>query len=193
MKRIAMVIGAFAMLAQPQTILPPNIFDPSLRRYLELSDAQVERIQANNRDLRSRQALQQFRLAELAREAEAELAKPRPDAMSVGVRYAERETICRGQTNAERETRERNRAVLSDAQRQQLDALQSAVRLTGVIGEAQAANLYRSANRPTIFDPGSGTGGIIASPVPGFADFLLGRNPGCGVGINFNALPLVLP
>jgi len=150
-------------VAGAQGILPMPPFDPELQKYLALTDDQVARIQANNRELTQRQATSSLRQFTLVREAQMELAQPAPDAMAVGSRYAEAQRLCREQEGGARQTMERNRAVLTEAQRQKLAELQESARLLSVVGEAQAANIYRGRARvfPGLAN-GSPSGGGVA-------------------------------
>jgi hypothetical protein len=155
-----LLVAACALAQGPQ-------FDPELQRFLELTPEQLARIVANNRSLSERQGSSGLRRLQLMREAQQELAKPAPDAMVVGGRYAEAERLCRDQLQVGKQTLELNRAVLTDAQRQKLAALQESARLASVVREAQNANLYRMA-RSSLADfllgGAEGGSGIIAVP-----------------------------
>lgn len=164
--RIVLLLACVAVAGFGQGIRFP--FDPELKRFLELTDEQVSRIETNNGNLTARLNEESARMRGLSFQAGQELAKPSPDPMVVGGFYAEQERLCRGQLRASAETRELNRAVLTEAQRQKLAALQESARLVSVVAEAQSANLYR----PPIGDF--------------FASFLLGGVGGtAGSGFGF--------
>jgi hypothetical protein len=190
MKILALL--TLTLAAQAQVILPGPGFDPALRRHLELTDDQVARIEANNRELQTKQLDQMRRIVTLDMEIRAELAKTAPDAMAVGSRYAEQESICRSRSTAAKDTLERNRAVLTATQRQRLVALQEAAQLASVVSEAQSANLYQLRSPVTIFDPLTGGGGVIAFP-GSLTGAPLGGRSGCSFGNLFSFGRIVLP
>jgi len=170
----------------------PQPFDAELKAHLTLTDEQVARIQRNNADATQRRQEDFTRIARLRIEAGQELAKPSPNAMEVGRRFAEIETTCRSQSQASTRARQLNLAVLNDAQKAKLRALEEGLRLTAVADEAESANLYR---RPALsilpFPLPGGTGGVSGTFI--FDPASIGPR-GCGGGLGISSLlPFLSP
>lgn len=101
--------------------------DAGLRSHLKLTDAQADQLQRNIQELRQRQNAATARLSVVNNEIALETRKPAPNAMELGLRYREIETICREQEDPLRETHEKQMQVLNPEQRV------SAAELTNVL------------------------------------------------------------
>ena len=163
-------------------------FSPALQQYFEFSADQVLTIQRLNA------ALQQFQTEKFARssrvqmEIAQEIVKPTLDAMALGLRHVELEAIQREIRAQHFKTYEEIQKLLTPAQKTKLEALTAAMRLQGMICEAQSQNLL-SVVMPSIRIGGAGSTGGDAQPA--FASFLLGAPaqamlaPGCTFPASF--------
>jgi hypothetical protein len=162
----------------PGPIFRPPAFPPALQSYLELSNDQVTAILRLNGSVQQFQGEKLQRMAQVQIELAQETAKPMLDAMALGVRHLELEAIRREIQAQQQKTYTEIQNVLTAAQKTKVQALIEAMRLQGVICDAQ-------------------TQGIIPPPVPanalpvlrllpestqGFASFLLG-NPTIQFGL----------
>lgn len=142
-----LVIGLFlattSLWSQGGISFNGPLLDPALKSHLELTDDQAAKILANNEALARRASERLQRIFTLSAEMAAELAKPSPDAMTVGTHSANMERACREDANLTKQTRDQNLGLLTEAQKTKLKALEETARLTSVIGEAQSANIYR--------------------------------------------------
>ena len=132
-----------------------------LRSYLQLTDAQWNTINTNNRQYSQLVFERQQRISIVQLEIAQETLNPTLDAMALGMRYAEIEGICRDLRQRGADLERTNVQVLTDAQRGKLKTLQDALNLLPVISEAQGAGLLESG-------PGERVpAGIVArTPIP---------------------------
>ena len=173
-----------AAMAAGQGLPQLSNFNADLKAHLGLSSEQVARIQANNKELADQTSNQFSRFSRQFFEINFELAKPAPDPMIVGARYAEIEKVCREDARLATRTRDQNLALLTDAQKVKLKALEEAARMTSVVEEAQSANLYRAVPTQSLASFLLGGGALIggggALAIPGLGSSLVAAAPGCG-------------
>lgn len=182
MKTFSFVLLTVVAAVQAQPPNPP-VLPPSVATYLDLTAAQSARL-IQNRNEYQRFLLEKSRRESIVRgEIAVETQKTVVDPMALGVRYLELEAICRESNAAFEKNRTDNLAVLTDAQRVRLNALNDVIRLMPVVSEAQSLNLL-----PGGFGviPGSRIGGLpigdpdIVSGLLGPGPFRMG--PGCQGG-----------
>ena len=134
--------GCFPGRAQ---VIIPNPFPgppfQQVKAYLGLTDAQVTQIVLNLNDYGRLVSQRQQRMYQVQSEIRDETAKSPLDPAALGIRYAEIETICRNVRDESIAAQNRNLAILTDAQRPKLKALEDAYKLLPVINEAQNAGL----------------------------------------------------
>lgn len=150
-----------------------STLSPGLRSYLELTQEQVTRIDQLNSAFLQFQSEKARRSAQVQSELAQETTKSTPDAMALGLRYVELESI-RRETDAERQkTMEGIQAVLTAPQKTRIAALQEVLRTYSLACEAVSANL--------LVEPWRAVAQFVRDPVPvsGFASFLLGSISAC--------------
>lgn len=125
---------------------------PNLVQYLSLSPEQVSKLSANIREYSTWLDGKQERIASLRVEIAVETARDTPGAAELGWRYAEIAVTCRALFGEQRQLQARNVALLNEAQKAKLKALQDALRLYPIIVQAQSASLLR-ADTGFFFDP----------------------------------------
>jgi hypothetical protein len=103
--------------------------DSELRRYLNLTTAQLEQLQRNMQEFRQSQSPTATRLSTVNQEIAAETRKPTPNPLELGLRYQEIETICREQDGPRMAAHQKQRQVLTEEQRALLLALSENQRL----------------------------------------------------------------
>jgi hypothetical protein len=159
------------LMAQlPGRVVP---FPPALQAYLELSASQVNAIVLLNG------ASQQFVSEKLRRSVQVQIeiaqetTKPTLDAMALGLRYVELEAIRREIAADQQKTYSEVQKVLTEPQKTKVQALVAAMRMQGLICEAQSQHIIGAplpGNRlPPVLTPGPGgvlPGGIIGSILP---------------------------
>jgi len=173
MKQIA--FGMFFIMPlmgqlQPGPIFAPPAFPPGLQAYLELSNDQVNTITRSNAAFQQFQAEKLRRMAQVQFELAQETAKQNLDAMALGVRHLELEAIRREMQAQQAKTFAEVQNVLTAAQKTKAQALLEAMRLQGLVCDAQAQNIIPLAlpgNRVPV-------GGPLPDSGQGFASFLLG-------------------
>ena len=180
MIRHALLLCLFGFAAAAQQTTP--WYFESLRTYLTLTQAQIDRITANNKAYDDLVEERQGRIFGLQLEINVETEKENVDPLALGTRYADIESQCRFLDAEASRVLQRNREVLTEAQRAKLDAFEEVLKLLPTINEAQSARLMKAgtpapANRllvPIVY-PGSGSG------LMSFTTFLLG-NPTTACG-----------
>jgi hypothetical protein len=140
------LLAAFLMPAAAQlTPTPLLTFPPALQTYLELTRDQVTAIQRLN------SASSQFQLEKMQRSAQVqveiaqETAKPTLDSMALGLRYVELEAIRRELAADQEKTYNEIQKLLTDPQKTKVQALTAAMRMQGLICDAQSQNILPGA------------------------------------------------
>jgi len=128
------------VLPGPIVRVPPQ-FPAALQSYLELSSEQVTAIQRLNAAGRQFETEKINRAAQVQVELVQETAKTPLDAMALGVRHVELEAIRRELRAQQQRTYDEIQKVLTPAQKTKVQALIDAMRLQGVICEAQTENI----------------------------------------------------
>ena len=173
-KRACLLIVIASATAAAQTPPPPNPgFYPQplaqVKEFLQLSDAQVQAILANNEEYNRWSAAKQARGSQVQGEIAEETAKEALNPMALGVRYVEVETICWEMKAQAAMSLKKNVDVLTAPQKAKLQVLQDAIKLAPVVSEAQSGNLLATSGFfPQFFlGNGSGTGTIWSLLTPG--------------------------
>ncbi len=146
MKTVSIVaLFLAASLLSAQGMAPgapgPAAFPAALRLFLDLSDQQVIAIQNLNLEFSRFVNTKERRVQQVRFEIAQETAKQPLDPMALGLRYAEIETIRRQVEEEETRLRARIQQLLNDAQRARLKALEDALKLQPIYGEAVAVRL----------------------------------------------------
>jgi Spy/CpxP family protein refolding chaperone len=142
------------ILPGPIVRVPP--FPTALQNYLALTTEQVNTIQRLNGAYRQFETEKANRAVQVQIELAQETAKTPLDAMALGVRHVEMEAIRRELRAQQQKTYDEIQKLLTPAQKTKVQALIDAIRLQGVICEAQAENIlpaFSFANR--WFDTGT--------------------------------------
>jgi hypothetical protein len=116
-------------------------FPTVLKQYLNLRDNEVSAIQQATTRYNQLTASKQLRFIEIQNEIAAETRKTQPDALTLGVKYTETESIRRDLATQLAALRDKLRALLDDAQRAKLSALDDARNLLPIVYDAQCENL----------------------------------------------------
>jgi hypothetical protein len=119
-------------------------FPTVLKQYLNLRDSQVSAVQQATTHYNQLAASKRLRLIEIQNEIAAETRKTQPDALTLGVKYTETESIRRELATQSAALRDRLRALLDDAQRTKLSSLDDARNLLPIVFDAQCENLIDS-------------------------------------------------
>lgn len=122
------------LFAQPA---PQSPF-PKIAEYLQLSATQRSSILLNMDELERSWRNRTAQVVRLTHDAAAETAKPTLDELALGRVYAAIEEHCRGARDDEKRTRNLNLSVLTDPQRNQLQALTEARKLGPTIASAKS-------------------------------------------------------
>ncbi|MBC7924156.1 MAG: hypothetical protein H7039_00715 [Bryobacteraceae bacterium] len=133
---IAVVMSVVALAAQDV----PNPLPSNLTAYLELTEAQVRQIAQTNHDLTTLTASRENRSVQVQLEIYIELGKPDPDAMALGLRYRELESIRREIASQQEGTVIAVQSFLTAAQKQKLATLTEALRIYGTACNARSWN-----------------------------------------------------
>jgi hypothetical protein len=148
---------AFHFLLSAQVIIGQSFtFPPVLKQYLNLRDNEVSAIQQATTHYNQLAASKQLRLIEIQNEIAAETRKTQPEALTLGVKYTETESIRRELVTQLAALRDKFRALLDDAQRAKLSALDDALNLLPIAYDAQCENLIdpsASGCSPSPFPP----------------------------------------
>ncbi|HEU0142064.1 MAG TPA: hypothetical protein VFQ79_20240 [Bryobacteraceae bacterium] len=205
MARLFAILLCFASLMFSQTqggpvtgILSP-VFPPTLRQYLELTDAQVSGIQAANNQYAQASQAKMARYVQVQQEISEWIAKEPLDAMAIGLRYVEQEAIRRQLQDEMKKTQAAVANLLNDAQKAKLKVLEESVRLQPLVQLAQCENLLTVDPQlrtpfPGNIVPASRLNFNFGTSTGDFASFILGPAfyRGCGVTTYINPL-LPLP
>lgn len=113
----------------------------TLITYLGLTNSQALQISKNNGSYTELVAQKNARIWQVQAEISEETGKDPIDPSALGVRYMEIELICRDISKAGDDLRKSNLALLTDAQKVKLTALEEAMKLAPVYTAAQSANL----------------------------------------------------
>ena len=165
--RFFVLLAAVLMVGPTWAQLPPVFYQPlaQIKQFLQLSDAQLQTILADNDDYNRFTADKQNRIAQVQSEIADETGKSTLDPNALGIRYAEIEGICRELKDKAATSQKQNLAVLNDVQKSRLNILSDALKLAPVIADAQSGNLMGgSTSAPYGF----------TSSASGYAGFLLG-------------------
>jgi hypothetical protein len=131
-----------AVLLSAQVIIGQSTaFPTDLKQYLNLTVREVAAIQQAATRYNQAAASKQLRLIEIRNEIDAETRKTRPDALTLGVKYNEIESIRRDLATQLVALRDQLRASLGPAQRDKLSALSDARNLLPIAYDAQCENL----------------------------------------------------
>ena len=190
---LALVCAAVGLAQMPVPVPDPiitSLFPPALTAYFTLTSAQVDSIDKANQDYARYQAGKQARMAQVQLEIAQETAKDVVDPMALGVRYAELEGIRRELSAQLNQTRKTVAAVLTDAQKVKLQALDAAAKLQPLISQAQCENLLAPVAAQV-------TGGLssISSILLGVTDAVF-TGTACGAVIlngDFSPTPIPAP
>jgi hypothetical protein len=148
--------AAFHLPLLAQVIVGQSFAFPTvLRQYLNIRDSAVSAIQQATTHYNQLAASKQLRLLEIQNEIATETRKTQPDALTLGVKYTETESIRRELAAQLAALRDQLQALLDDAQRGKLSALDDARNLLRIVYDAQCENL---------FDPSAS--GCSPSPFP---------------------------
>jgi hypothetical protein len=169
------VFGQTVPLPNPLPNPGPPLIE--LKQYLTLTDAQYVQLFDNMDQSRRTVAGYQQRISQLQNEIAIETARPNPDPMELGTRYAEIEQNCRAITNEGKALRDKNGGLLTDPQKAKLKTLEDALKLYPVISQAQSASLLEG-GVTGVYPVGVITGGISTTPV-----FI---GPGCVARLPFS-------
>ena len=155
-----------------------------LKQYLALTESQYQSLLSNQSSYQTLVFSKQRRVAQVNAEIAEETAREKVDAMALGVRYLELEVNCREMTDAYAKLRTQNLALLNDAQKLKLKALEDALKLSNTIGQAQQVNLLPGNVAFPTSATGSFTfGGIteetITAALSGVAFYAGATLPGC--------------
>lgn len=143
--RLGVAAMSLAAFAQQNPIMPPiRLPYPQLARYLELTAEQQAGLLRLQTEWRRYLLEKQRRVAEVERELAQETNAKVPDPVSLGVRYAELEAICREARDHDNQTIEGARKLLTAPQLTKLQSLEAAYALLPVIAEADSAGLMRA-------------------------------------------------
>ena len=176
---LCLALGCGALAQRIPT--PGFVPGPSneLRTYLDLTNDQVNRMNAINAGFQRFQLEKSQRVFQVQADLQQEIAKSPLDPMGVGLRYVELEVIRREIEAMRRTTFNDVQNVLTAAQKTKLQALADIIRMYPVACEAVSSNLLGAPAQVAV-PAGSPMPGNI---VPSYASFLLGV-PACG-GLTF--------
>lgn len=132
-----------ATCAFAQLPVPTPVFPEELRQYLNLSNDQVDKMIRLHMEYNRTAAEKSVRIVQLQREIREETERTDLDPMALGLRYAEMEGIRRELNDLQLRLHENVVALLNEAQRTKLKALEDAVKLQPLIGQAVCENLLR--------------------------------------------------
>ena len=174
-----------------QAITPPILrrFFGEIRTYLALTDEQVAKMQRQNDDYSRWAALRQRRMSEVQLEIAVETAKSPLDPAALGVRYAEVEAIRREIAERSAALVPANVALLTEAQKVKLKALEEALKLATTGDQAKSLKLLPDECSARLA-LGVG-GGVIYDPIGSGAGFSLpafGAAAGCSASFGLRPI-----
>ena len=180
--RILILLAAVLPVGSAWAQLPPIFFQPlaQIKQFLQLSDAQLQTILADNDDFNRFSADKQNRIRQVQTEIADETGKSPLDPNALGIRYAEIEGICREIKDKAATSQKQNLAVLSDVQKSRLNILSDALKLAPVISEAQYGNLIPYGFG---FSSSNGYAGFLLGGVTSFAN---------GCSLPFPVTPIII-
>lgn len=158
---VASFLALFTSIAFAQTT-PGSAF-PKIAEYLQLSNTQRSSLLINMDNLERTWGNRTNEVIRLTHEAAAETARPTLNELTIGRIYAAIEEQCRAARDDEQRTRELNLDVLTDLQRNRLQALSEARKLGPTIGSARSLFLVTADS----FNPSEYPAGTQASYRPG--------------------------
>ncbi len=138
-------------VASAQTGLLPGPIPQDLRRYLELTDAQVNGIQRLNAQLAAYRVGKLNRQMQVQRELAEEMARDPLDPTAIGLRHVELESIRREIEAEQKKTIDAIQALLTPVQRTRLDGLAQVLRQHSTACSAVALNLLPAPGSDVIF------------------------------------------
>jgi hypothetical protein len=190
MKRL---IPVLLLIAPAFAQMPVSFFPTQLKDYLGLTDALAASITKLNSDYTSFNMQKQSRIAQVQRELVVETAKDQLDPMALGLRYVELETIRRELNDQLKKTRTAAVALLNDAQKLKLKALEDAMKLQPTITQAQCENLLDQMPFPGNIIPASRITPVIRTgDFSGVIGGVLIPGVACGASFiqgNFSPMP----
>ena len=161
------VLFLFAAAAFAQRPVPNPIVPPELRRFLELTDAQVQAITRANGQYLEYAADKSLRMAQVQREIFQETEREVLDQGALGIRYAEMEAIRRDLEDRQKRLREQIGALLTDPQKAKVKVLSDARALQPLITGAECANILAPLADARLIIPVLSTEPLPAFPNPG--------------------------
>jgi hypothetical protein len=132
-----------ALLALPlcgQNEVPRPLF-PRMTEFLNLTHPQAMAMSLNNDAYNGFLMEKTQRIWQVQSEIAVETDSEPLDASALGIRYAEIEAICRQLRDSANDLQKQNLALLTDAQKTKMKALEEALQLIPVLEEAQMTNL----------------------------------------------------
>lgn len=139
---IVAALSALPVLGQQGPPFRPPV--PQLTRYLELTPEQLAGLLRIQTEWQRFLAQKQQRATQVERELSRETSATTPDPLSLGLRYAELEAICREARDKDKENIASARKLLTPAQSTKLLTLEAAYALQPVIAEADQAGLMQA-------------------------------------------------
>jgi hypothetical protein len=134
--------AAFLFSLSAQVIIgQSSAFPTDLEQYLNLTAREVAAIQQATTRHNQVAAAEQIRTIEIRNEIDAETRKTQPDALTLGVKYNEIESIRRDLATQLAALRDQLQALLAPPQRDKLSALYDARNLLPIAYDAQCENL----------------------------------------------------
>ncbi len=161
MKILLSVLFFCGVPAIAQTVPLPAGRTPTLKEFLQLTNAQEQTVRRNNQAYNEWHIEKQQRMMAVQLEIFAETRREVLDANAIGVRYVEIESICRQISDRWTGLQMANTEVLTQEQKAKLKVLEEAVKLAPVIQQAQNENLLARDAAPV-----SGIGWFIAGGSP---------------------------
>jgi hypothetical protein len=147
---LAFILFSTGVVSAQDGFLPSPI-PQDLLRYLELTDAQVPRIQRLNAQLAAYRAGKARRQFQVQQELAQEMGRDPLDPTAIGLRHVELESIRREMEAEQRKTVEEIQALLTPAQRTRLDGLAQVLRQHSTACSAVALNLLPVPGSDVIF------------------------------------------
>lgn len=120
----------------------------TLKNYLDLTDSQITSLRQARTDAFERARPNVKDAAQKARELRDEMNKSNPDPATVGRLMTEMKQMRTQGQSSRTQVRQQSLAVLTEAQRTKLKALEEAAALQDAVREARASGLLDSPNSP---------------------------------------------
>jgi len=141
MGKVLIILGCALAAAQTPGPGQRPAFSPDLQRYLELTNEQLLSMVRIHAEFQRLYLEKQLRAGQVQRELVEEMGRESLDPPGIGLRYAEIETIRRQLRDEWGRGRARLTALLTDAQKARLRALEEARKLRPLIDQAECENL----------------------------------------------------